>query len=52
VKELAPSTSACCQNNAKKRNAVLDDAVETAKHVKFRPLNARMFKLAGQEIGE
>ena len=32
--------------------AVLNGGVEIAKHVKFRPLNARMFKLACQEIGE
>jgi hypothetical protein len=31
--------------------AVLDGAVEIAKHVKFRPLNARMFKLVCQELG-
>jgi len=31
---------------------VLDDGVEIAKHVNFRPLNARMFKLSCQEIDE
>jgi hypothetical protein len=31
--------------------AVLDDVVEIVKHIKFRPLNARMFKLLCQEMG-
>jgi len=32
--------------------AVLDGGIETAKHIKFMPLNAKMFKLACQETGE
>jgi hypothetical protein len=31
--------------------AVLDDVVKIVNHIKFRPLNARMFKLLCEEIG-
>ena len=61
MKELAPSGSSSrrelhrqalvAKTMRKDVKAVLDGGVEIAKHITFRPLNARMFKLACQEIG-
>jgi hypothetical protein len=62
MKELAPSglsgrrelhrQALVAKTMRRDVKTVLDDGVEITKHIKFRPLNARMFKLECQEKSE